>query len=377
MKSEKIRKYVIEIALVIFLLLSIIYNKVINKKMIAIVLLVFMFISDKVIKNTRTKYTNNKEMIAILSILGVSYVAILYLIGFLTNFYAATIKISVWSVVNYIIPYIVIMVSTELIRKTILLKESKNTDKVIITIITTMIDLTLNVNIQSVTTIKEYFTIITFTIIASIASNMLYNYIIIKYRNAGANIAYKLITTMYMFVFPILPNIYVFLETVLRIIIPYIIYIILEAMYSKNTEVITVKERKKEKIISVISITIIIVIVMLVSGQFKIGVLVIGSGSMTGTINKGDIIIYERYGKTEEIKTGDIIVFNSENIKIVHRIIDQRLLGEETRYYTKGDANQKEDEGYRLDKDIIGQVKFRIPSIGYLTLWINDMIKGE
>ena len=377
MKSEKIRKYVIEIALVIFLLLSIIYNKVINKKMIAIVLLVFMFISDKVIKNTKTKYTNNKEMIAILSILGVSYVAILYLIGFLTSFYAATIKISVWSVVNYIIPYIVIIVSTELIRKTILLKESKNTDKVIITIITTMIDLTLNVNIQSVTTIKEYFTIITFTIIASIASNMLYNYIVIKYRNAGANIAYKLITTMYMFVFPILPNIYVFLETVLRIIIPYIIYIILEAMYSKKTEVITVKERKKEKIISVISITIIIIIVMLVSGQFKIGALVIGSGSMTGTINKGDIIIYERYGKTEEIKTGDIIVFKNENIKIVHRIIDQRLLGEETRYYTKGDANQKEDEGYRLDKDIIGQVKFRIPSIGYLTLWINDMIKGE
>ena len=377
MKSEKIRKYVIEIALVIFLLLSIIYNKVINKKMIAIVLLVFMVISDKVIKNTKTKYTNNKEMIAILSILGVSYVAILYLIGFLTSFYAATIKISVWSVVNYIIPYIVIIVSTELIRKTILLKESKNTDKVIITIITTMIDLTLNVNIQSVTTIKEYFTIITFTIIASIASNMLYNYIIIKYRNAGANIAYKLITTMYMFVFPILPNIYAFLETVLRIIIPYIIYIILEAMYSKKTEVITVKERKKEKIISVISITIIIIIVMLVSGQFKIGTLVIGSGSMTGTINKGDIIIYEKYGKIEEIKTGDIIVFKNENIKIVHRIIDQRLLGEETRYYTKGDANQKEDEGYRLDKDIIGQVKFRIPSIGYLTLWINDMIKGE
>ena len=96
MKSEKVRKYVIEIALVIFLLLSIIYNKVINKKMIAIVLLVFMFISDKVIKNTKTKYTNNKEMIAILSILGVSYVAILYLIGFLTSFYAATIKFSVW-----------------------------------------------------------------------------------------------------------------------------------------------------------------------------------------------------------------------------------------------------------------------------------------
>ena len=30
------------------------------------------------------------------------------------------------------------------------------------------------------------------------------------------------------------------------------------------------------------------------------------------------------------------------------------------RYYTKGDANSNEDEGYRTKDDIIGVVKFRI-----------------
>ncbi len=36
---------------------------------------------------------------------------------------------------------------------------------------------------------------------------------------------------------------------------------------------------------------------MVVSCRFRYGTLVIGTGSMTGTINKGDIIIYERYEK--------------------------------------------------------------------------------
>ena len=126
-----------------------------------------------------------------------------------------------------------------------------------------------------------------------------------------------------------------------------------------------------------ISCIIIGFIVMLVSCKFAIGALVIGSGSMTGTIDKGDIIVYERYGKNESVKTGDIIIFRSDDLKIVHRVIDQKLMGEETRYYTKGDANQKQDDGYRTSKDVIGQVKFKIPYIGYLTLWVNNLIGGN
>ena len=64
-------------------------------------------------------------------------------------------------------------------------------------------------------------------------------------------------------------------------------------------------------------------------------------------------------------------------MKIVHRVIDQRLMGEETRYYTKGDANQQEDDGYTERKNIFGKVKAKIPYIGYLTLWINDLIGGK
>lgn len=374
MKSEKIKIYVIEIALIIFFLLAMIFNKVITRQILAIVLLVFMGITTLLIKTYKMDLTNKRQIILLLTGIGVIYVAVLYLIGIFAGFYNATVKLSLWSIWKYIIPYIVIIISSEMIRKKIVLKEDK-ISKIIILVIMVMLDVILTTNIYNLNTAKDYFTLVSFVIFASIANNLLFNYIEIQYRNAKAIIIYRIITTVYVYVFPIIPDLYIFLESIIKMVVPYIIYIILENVYSKQKLVVTIETRKKERIISTIVCIITVIIVMLTSCKFKYGVLVIGSGSMTGTINKGDIILYEKYKNTDDIKVGNIIVFYEDDIKVIHRIIDQKLMGEETRYYTKGDANQKQDEGYRETKDIIGQVKARIPYMGWFTLWINDWRK--
>ena len=374
MKSEKIKIYVIEIALIIFFLLAMIFNKVITRQILAIVLLVFMGITTLLIKTYKMDLTNKRQIILLLTGIGVIYVAVLYLIGIFAGFYNATVKLSLWSIWKYIIPYIVIIISSEMIRKKIVLKEDK-ISKIIILVIMVMLDVILTTKIYNLNTAKDYFTLVSFVIFASIANNLLFNYIEIQYRNAKAIIIYRIITTVYVYVFPIIPDLYIFLESIIKMVVPYIIYIILENVYSKQKLVVTIETRKKERIISTIVCIITVIIVMLISCKFKYGVLVIGSGSMTGTINKGDIILYEKYKNTDDIKVGNIIVFYEDDIKVIHRIIDQKLMGEETRYYTKGDANQKQDEGYRETKDIIGQVKARIPYMGWFTLWINDWRK--
>lgn len=374
MKSEKIKIYVIEIALIIFFLLAMIFNKVITRQILAIVLLVFMGITTLLIKTYKMDLTNKRQIILLLTGIGVIYVAVLYLIGIFAGFYNATVKLSLWSIWKYIIPYIVIIISSEMIRKKIVLKEDK-ISKIIILVIMVMLDVILTTNIYNLNTAKDYFTLVSFVIFASIANNLLFNYIEIQYRNAKAIIIYRIITTVYVYVFPIIPDLYIFLESIIKMVVPYIIYIILENVYSKQKLVVTIETRKKERIISTIVCIITVIIVMLISCKFKYGVLVIGSGSMTGTINKGDIILYEKYKNTDDIKVGNIIVFYEDDIKVIHRIIDQKLMGEETRYYTKGDANQKQDEGYRETKDIIGQVKARIPYMEWFTLWINDWRK--
>ena len=372
MNSEKIRLYLIELALVIFLLLAMVFSNIFTRQVIAIVLLVFMAISIKFIKNDKLEPINKKQIIILLTSIAVIYVALIYILGIFTGFYNATVKLSLWSIINYIIPYTVIIISSEIIRKNILLKEDKKS-KAIILIAMVILDVILYTNIYNLKTVKDYFTLVTFIVFSSIANNILYNYIVIKYKNIKAIIAYRLITTLYMYVIPIVPNIYIFFESIIKLIVPYIIYVILEALYVRNKPIISRTQKRSEKIISIILCIIVAIIILLISCRFKYGVLVIGSESMTGTLNKGDIIIYEKYDEKEEIKTGDIVIYKIEDIQIVHRVTDQKNLGEEIRYYTKGDANVQEDDGYREREDIVGKVKGRIPYIGYLTLWINDM----
>ena len=115
-----------------------------------------------------------------------------------------------------------------------------------------------------------------------------------------------------MYFIPITPDIYIFLESVFKLILPYIMYVIVESFFGKKDEMISTKHKRRDTIILIISIIIVVLIIMLVSCKFKFGALVIGSGSMTGTINKGDIIIYEKYDEEQEIKVGDIIVFNND-----------------------------------------------------------------
>ena len=143
MKSEKIRLYIIEIALVIFFLLAMIYNNVITKQILAIVLLVFMAISVILIKSDKMSLANGNQIAMLLGGMGIIYVAILYIIGIFAGFYNSTIKLSMWSISNYIIPYIVIIISTEIIRKRVLLKESKYS-KIIILIAMVILDIIIS-----------------------------------------------------------------------------------------------------------------------------------------------------------------------------------------------------------------------------------------
>ena len=125
MKSEKIRLYVIEITLVIFFLLAMIFNETITRTVLAIILLVFMAITVKLVKSEKMNLTSNRQIAFLFGGMGIIYVAIIYFLGMITGFYSSTVKLSIWSIFNYIIPYIVIIISAEIIRKTVLLKESK------------------------------------------------------------------------------------------------------------------------------------------------------------------------------------------------------------------------------------------------------------
>lgn len=86
------------------------------------------------------------------------------------------------------------------------------------------------------------------------------------------------------------------------------------------------------------------------------------SGSMEPRFYPGDIVITKHKNKTD-IKVNDIVTYrDNDGVIITHRIIEETPEG----YITKGDNNNVEDADVLTKENIIGEVKFSIPKIGYV-----------
>ena len=97
-----------------------------------------------------------------------------------------------------------------------------------------------------------------------------------------------------------------------------------------------------------------------VPSVFGYSALTVKTGSMSGTIEIGDLIIIKDTGDYE---IGDIVTFlqKSDSIPTTHRIIDSR---EDGSFITKGDANNVQD-ALPVSKDIIlGEVVKVLPEVG-------------
>ena len=119
---------------------------------------------------------------------------------------------------------------------------------------------------------------------------------------------------------------------------------------------------------------IIMVLVYFVSGYFHFYAIVVASGSMEESISKGDVVIIEKIDdNTDLLELNKVIAYNYNKKIVVHRLIKKIDVDGATIYYTKGDANNNIDN-YKITKDmIIGIVNFKIPYIGYPTIWINEL----
>lgn len=97
---------------------------------------------------------------------------------------------------------------------------------------------------------------------------------------------------------------------------------------------------------------------------------VVLSGSMSPTFEAGDTIIV-RETSPSELEKGDVITYHgvdstSQPNRVTHRIVGVAERDDGTYFETKGDANEEADRQLVPAEDVIGQVAFAIPLIGYV-----------
>ena len=371
MAIDKKKTIVFELLLIIALVICAFFSSKNIPIILAGLTLISALIVSFMLKKRQKTLTNTKQVVKVLTAFALIYLALFYTLGIYTGYYKNAMKLTIINIAKYIVPIIVTIISTEILRDKLLTINSK-VSKTLVLIMTVLIEVNLYGYIYDISNLNDFLIMIGFITFSAISSNLLYNYLSPKYGYKPI-IVYRLITTLYMYILPIIPDVYVYFRTFFRMIFPLVLYSYIENYYNSDKELVRVQDKRKDNTSIAFTFILLTFLICLVSCKFTYGALVIGSGSMTGNIDKGDVVVFKN--ENDNLDIGDVIVFKKDNIKVVHRIVKIEYNDDAYQYYTKGDANQNIDDGYITKEDVMGKVKFRIIKIGKPTLWLRDQFK--
>ena len=309
---------------------------------------------------------NKKEVLLIMCIIGVVYVTVYYLCGIAPGFFKNIYFLDF----SYIIPIVINIVAIEVIRCVNLSQNSKFSDAICY-INCVLSEMLVFGNIYRINSFNRFMDFVGLTLFPAIIANILYHYLSKRY-GIYPNIAYRLIITLHAYIIPYKPYLPDSLVAFANLFVPIFIYIFIDSLYEKKRRYALEKKSKLSPILTGVSVVILAAFIMLISNQFKYGALVIATESMTGEIEKGDAVIFEEY-TDQMINEGQVIVFEKNDSMIVHRVADIQNIDGITMYFTKGDANQELDPGYITSEQIQGIVNFKIPYVGYPTIWLRSL----
>lgn len=105
--------------------------------------------------------------------------------------------------------------------------------------------------------------------------------------------------------------------------------------------------------------------------------LMVQSGSMSGTIETGDLMLAHTVDDTKSFTEGDIIVYWDNapgGILVTHRIVEVTKDDDgKLAYRTKGDANSVADSNLVYPDKIVGTYQGRIPWLGNVAMFMQTI----
>lgn len=376
MKSSEKKILALEAVSLIFLLLNLVLFKLDNIYVVFTFLLLLLITLNLITGFEKNRKRFKKDGIMLSIIFTLSYLFIIYISGLFLGFERNGYSLSLLNIFRNSFPILVVIIISEFLRFELNTK-SENQKLLIIlgTILFILVDINIAMQAYDFSNLNDLLEMAGLVILPSITKNILLTYFSLEFGFASTLI-YRIITEIYVYLVPILPDFNIYLESVITFIYPLILLKITKLMLKNEEEKEnTVKNKNLSIFINVFVILIMLVIVSLTSGVFKYYFLSIGSGSMTPNINTGDIVIVEKLKENEldKIDKGDVLVYQKENKVIVHRVTE---VNDDT-FKTKGDNNDEEDAWVVNKKDIIGITKVRIPLLGYPTVWLNELLGGS
>lgn len=379
MKKNEKRILLIEIIALLFLILNIFVKNILTEYTIILFLLILFILSVILVGFEKEKTIEKRKVLKQVFFYTISFLIIIYGLGLIVGFLSTSYSLTLINIFKNSFPVFLILIIEELVRYNICKKGENN--KLIIyisVVIFTFVDISMIISNYDLNDISNILKLSTLVVCPSVFKNVMLSDFSKKYGYEVC-ITYQLIMGLYIYIVPIFPNLNEYLESVIMSILPIFILILINMQFEIEKKEDIRDKHIASKILSVIIILIVIITICLFSNLFPWWIAIVGSGSMTPTINVGDAIIVDKIAKEEmaELKVGDILVFKVGKSMYTHRIINIDVKNDEYYISTKGDRKGNVVDDWTVkSNDVIGVVKFRIPYVGYPTVQLNRLLKG-
>lgn len=301
-----------------------------------------------------------------------------FAVGFLKNAYSREF----FTLVDNIFAPIVIFALIEFIRYVFIwANKDKKVYVILFTAVLVLLELVFKIRSIDIHNFEAIFRVSATTILPTIVKNAFFTYICFHVGYRIPLIYRMLVDVFYVYIVPIIPDLGEYIQSVVSISLPIIIYLsVYEMVDSKCNKPRPLFKKESFNFFDIGLGLVLVILIALVSGLFPVYMIGIGSQSMSPVINKGDAVILLKVKKTSDIHEGDIVAYVREdgkkNITVVHRVVEVTKSKDKTVFMTKGDANKSEDGNLVKPSQVKGIVQFRIPFIAYPTILFNDLISN-
>lgn len=385
MKKSTLKILILEICMIIVLSMNCFVFDIFSIKDYGYfaIILTFLFFTIALLGFARNKYNDKRQISVALLVFSALYQAFIFvLFGLKLGFVKSIYNLGINHLFKIVLPVILIIVSSEILRHQMLSK-GRYSKLVIVftTILFILIESFINIGMYNLNTPKGIFEFIFFAIFIFVIKNIFLTFMSYHFGYTP-NIVYRIITEIPIYYLPIYPNMNDYLQAVINLILPFILlfYFIKYTLAHKRNKITKPDGEIKKFIKRVLSSLLMMTVIsffLLVNGVFKYFFLVVGSGSMEKELYVGDMVLVEKITNYDTLVEGQVLVFKKENKTIIHRIVDINRENDIISIKTKGDNNNSEDKWIVNDKDIIGIAKWKIPYIGYPTIWLNRLLGGK
>lgn len=325
---------------------------------------------------TSTKFV---DIIQLVFIYCMGYELVIYLSGLILGFVRSPYSMEIKMMFKNIAPFLVMIIAQEVVRYSVVSRYKK--DKTVIVSMTVAIilfEVFYGIGAYNLKSAEDIVKMLTILVGGAVTKNILCSYLAYRADYKPA-ILYRSIFELIIYVVPIYPNLGDYIEAMVAMLFPVLLVASIIALFEKKQYRKPKKNLIEMLILWIPAVAIILFVVCLQTGVFKYRTMSIGSQSMYPNINKGDVVVIEQLETDEELRSiieGEVLVFKHNGIVIVHRVTkikerDGRLI-----FNTKGDNNNTADV-YDIDQSqVVGVARFKIPFIGYPSVWLSETING-